>query len=177
MTLRRCYNNVDNGVPRPVRDVELHMDIKRHHDLHPHSELYSARSKAAPGSEPDAINEDSDTTISDDDDDSGEDVGAAITVKRDGMAFHISQWPAMSDAYQSAFEALKASKKYDVLPIPAYDLDGEPIRPSHYRSQLRSALVELHCNVDCWNFPQVRQAPRQGHRDGKPHSHRWKPAG
>ncbi|EJD48094.1 hypothetical protein AURDEDRAFT_113298 [Auricularia subglabra TFB-10046 SS5] len=182
-------NNVDNGAPRPVRDVELHLGIKPHHDLHPHSQLYSARSKPAPGSEPvtcygfnsngsikfkhklftDAINEDNDTTISDDDDACGEDVGTAITIKRDGMAFHISQWLAMPDAHQSAFEKRARNMMSCLSPRTTWtaNLFGR-------RAIAHSSKARWSNSTSMWTAgtSPVRQVPRRGHRDGEPYSHR-----
>lgn len=59
----------------------------------------------------------------------------------------------MPPAYQTAFNDLKAAK-YDAVPIPAYDMDGEPILPACYRSELEGALVELHFSDEAWNFPE-----------------------
>ncbi len=53
-----------------------------------------------------------------------------------------------SDAAQEAIEELKG--KYYVVPIPAYDMHGDLIYPTYYRSRLEGALAVVRFNLTHW---------------------------
>jgi hypothetical protein len=41
---------------------------------------------------------------------------------------------------------------HDIVPIPAFDIDGEPIKPSLYDRYLKGAVVEVHFALTSWVF-------------------------
>lgn len=54
----------------------------------------------------------------------------------------IHNWPCSTDAAQSALPEMVDT--YRVVPVPAYEFDGGLMYPTHYKTMLVKALVELH---------------------------------
>jgi len=57
--------------------------------------------------------------------------------------FSLQNWPADSPKVQPYLEELKVANSYRPIPLPAYDLGGDLIRPGVYRDMLQGATVAI----------------------------------
>ncbi|KIO14778.1 hypothetical protein M404DRAFT_17638 [Pisolithus tinctorius Marx 270] len=64
--------------------------------------------------------------------------------------FSIENWPTFSDAARGGLDSIRQT--HQVIPIPAYDLEGKLIDPRFYRRYLEGAVVELHFNLSHWSI-------------------------
>lgn len=64
----------------------------------------------------------------------------------------IDKWPVSSDAAREELAEIRSSGALDVVPLPAYDVDGNLIRPQHYRDALLGATVEVHFTLTHWTI-------------------------
>lgn len=56
----------------------------------------------------------------------------------------------MNEDTKNAMNAVRDT--HDLLPLPAYDINGDPIRPSQYERYLKGAVVEAHIALTSWVF-------------------------
>ncbi|KIM59159.1 hypothetical protein SCLCIDRAFT_1217936, partial [Scleroderma citrinum Foug A] len=49
-------------------------------------------------------------------------------------------------------ELQELSATHCVIPVPAYDVKGNLIKPDTYRHSLEDAIVELHFNLTHWSI-------------------------
>jgi hypothetical protein len=47
----------------------------------------------------------------------------------------------------------------DIAPLPAFDINGDPLRPSQYERLLKGAIVEVHFALTSWDLGICRQKP------------------
>ncbi|KAJ8580386.1 hypothetical protein M405DRAFT_834417 [Rhizopogon salebrosus TDB-379] len=59
----------------------------------------------------------------------------------DPSDFDIHNWPVSSEAARHDLETMVETHR--VVPIPAYDADGNLIHPRNYRKMLRGAIVQV----------------------------------
>jgi hypothetical protein len=45
-----------------------------------------------------------------------------------------------------------AKLTHDIAPLPAFNINGDPIRPSQYKRLLKGAIVEVHFALTSWVF-------------------------
>jgi hypothetical protein len=64
--------------------------------------------------------------------------------------FRIEIWPVLHEAARAEIQEMHAT--HCVVPIPAYNLEGELIKPQSYRRTLEGALVELYFNLTHWSI-------------------------
>jgi len=60
----------------------------------------------------------------------------------------MNDWPLTHEETREELQALKATHR--VVPVPAYDVIGNLIKPSAYRQCLQDAIVEMHFNMAHW---------------------------
>ncbi|KAI6040515.1 hypothetical protein EDC04DRAFT_2894047 [Pisolithus marmoratus] len=66
----------------------------------------------------------------------------------ESSVFAIQNWPTFHDVAASALDAIKDT--HQVLPLPAYGMDGKLIEPQMYCCHLQGALVELYFALSHW---------------------------
>jgi hypothetical protein len=59
-----------------------------------------------------------------------------------GEDFDIHNWPVSSEAARHDLKTMVETHR--IVPIPAYDADGNLIHPQNYRKMLRGAIVGFH---------------------------------
>ncbi|KAI6152800.1 hypothetical protein EDD17DRAFT_1635375 [Pisolithus thermaeus] len=69
--------------------------------------------------------------------------------------FSLETWPLTKESNRAELLSLKSTHR--LLPVPAYDLDNDLIRPSAYRRSLQGALVEIHFTLSHWGIAAVRR--------------------
>jgi hypothetical protein len=65
--------------------------------------------------------------------------------------FHIANWPVFSPSAKKELESMLGT--HTVVPLPAYDAEGNLISPREYRSKLKGALVAMRFDLTHWAFP------------------------
>lgn len=73
--------------------------------------------------------------------------------------FTIEAWPVESEAARKELQAIKAAATHDIIPLPAYDVNGKLIRPQDYRHLLAGAVVEVHFTLTHWTIASRRGDP------------------
>ncbi|KAF8480565.1 hypothetical protein JB92DRAFT_2837643 [Gautieria morchelliformis] len=63
--------------------------------------------------------------------------------------FSFATW-LVTDAARDAMNAVKHT--HDFSPLPAFDVNGDPIVPSQYDRLLKGAVVEVHFALTSWVF-------------------------
>ena len=66
------------------------------------------------------------------------------------MEFILEQWPAHYDKARKAILKLETTEMHKLHPIPAYNIQGNLIRPLHYRVELEGALVRMDFSMNYW---------------------------
>ena len=64
--------------------------------------------------------------------------------------FSIENWPAFSDAARGGLDSIRQT--HQVIPIPAYDIEGKLIDPHFYCHHLEGAVTEIHFNLSHWSI-------------------------
>ncbi|KAJ8589092.1 hypothetical protein M405DRAFT_818618 [Rhizopogon salebrosus TDB-379] len=67
-----------------------------------------------------------------------------------GEDFDIHNWPVSSEAARHDLETMVETHR--VVPIPAYDVDGNLIHPQNYRKMLRGAIVQVDFHLTHWSI-------------------------
>ncbi|KAI6003100.1 hypothetical protein EDD15DRAFT_2467773 [Pisolithus albus] len=67
---------------------------------------------------------------------------------QDTTAFSIENWPVDDNETKTELENLKATHR--LIPLPAYDVEGNLIEPHAYQRSLQGALVKLYFNMSHW---------------------------
>ncbi|KAI6139058.1 hypothetical protein BKA82DRAFT_26472 [Pisolithus tinctorius] len=84
--------------------------------------------------EPHSANSESDNgyseTVADDPEGNNDDTASDIDSEADSGAFLIDNWPLTDDKVEPKLQELKAT--HNVIPIPAYDVEGKLIKPNAY---------------------------------------------
>lgn len=75
------------------------------------------------------------------------------TAASDPFSFEL--WPLTKERTRAELLGLKASHR--ILPLPAYDLAGDLIRPSAYRRSLQGAIVEVHFTLSHWGIAGAKR--------------------
>ncbi|KAF8529411.1 hypothetical protein JB92DRAFT_3139600 [Gautieria morchelliformis] len=63
--------------------------------------------------------------------------------------FSFATWP-VTDAAREAMNSVKHT--HDISPLPAFDINGDPIIPSQYDIFLKGAIVKVHFTLTSWVF-------------------------
>ena len=71
--------------------------------------------------------------------------------------FAMNDWPLTHEETREELQALKATHR--VVPVPAYDVIGNLIKPNAYRQSLQDAIVEMHFNMAHWAIAARRGKP------------------
>ncbi|KAJ8596073.1 hypothetical protein M405DRAFT_806162 [Rhizopogon salebrosus TDB-379] len=61
-----------------------------------------------------------------------------------------NNWPVSSEAARHDLETMVETHR--VVPIPAYDADGNFIHPQNYRKMLRGAIVQVDFHLTHWSI-------------------------
>ncbi|KAI6004719.1 hypothetical protein EDD15DRAFT_2359476 [Pisolithus albus] len=69
--------------------------------------------------------------------------------------FSFEKWPLTRERHRPQLLSLKATHR--LLPIPAYDVQGNLLKPSTYRRYLQGALVEIHFTLTHWGIAGVKK--------------------
>ncbi|KAI0633922.1 hypothetical protein C8Q77DRAFT_1036223, partial [Trametes polyzona] len=64
----------------------------------------------------------------------------------------LDHWPVSSDAARAELAAIKDAGQLDIVPLPAYNVEGNLIRPQDYRTALMGAIVEVHFTLTHWTI-------------------------
>ncbi|KIK11918.1 hypothetical protein PISMIDRAFT_78579, partial [Pisolithus microcarpus 441] len=70
-------------------------------------------------------------------------------------AFSMERWPLTKEKNRAELMALKSTHR--ILPVPAYDIAGDLIKPSAYRRSLQDAIVEIHFTMSHWGIAKTKQ--------------------
>ncbi|KAI5983548.1 hypothetical protein EDD15DRAFT_2202033 [Pisolithus albus] len=70
-------------------------------------------------------------------------------------AFTFQQWPLTRERHRAELLTLKSTHR--LLPVPAYDLEGNLLKPSTYRRYLQGALVEIHFTLSHWGIAGAKR--------------------
>ncbi|KAI5987722.1 hypothetical protein EDD15DRAFT_2372104 [Pisolithus albus] len=70
-------------------------------------------------------------------------------------AFSMERWPLTKEKNRAELIALKPTHR--ILPIPAYDVAGDLIKPSAYRRSLQDAIVEVHFTMSHWGIAKAKR--------------------
>jgi len=62
--------------------------------------------------------------------------------------FSIAKWPLTHEETRNELDELAAT--HCIVPVPAYDVKGDLIKPEAYRRSLEDAIVELHFGLTHW---------------------------
>ncbi|KAJ6621871.1 hypothetical protein B0H10DRAFT_2432140 [Mycena sp. CBHHK59/15] len=73
----------------------------------------------------------------------------------DPHAFQLRDWPVKSAAAQESLDGMDDTHR--VIPITAYDLDGDLIPPSAYVSALMGAVVRATFTMSHWNIARDKR--------------------
>ena len=70
----------------------------------------------------------------------------------------LATWPVCSDEAREALEAMVADEEHnwEVVPIPAYDIKGNPIAPDDYEAKLKGSVALITVNI-CHQYFRARQ--------------------
>ncbi|KAI6024018.1 hypothetical protein BKA83DRAFT_4125412 [Pisolithus microcarpus] len=69
--------------------------------------------------------------------------------------YSFKQWPLTRERHDAQLLSLKST--HWLLPTPAYNVEGNLLKPSTYRHYLQSALVEIHFTLSHWGIAEVKQ--------------------
>ncbi|KIK19870.1 hypothetical protein PISMIDRAFT_43628, partial [Pisolithus microcarpus 441] len=64
--------------------------------------------------------------------------------------YSFKQWPLTRERHDAQLLSLKST--HWLLPTPAYNVEGNLLKPSTYRHYLQSALVEIHFTLSHWGI-------------------------
>ncbi|KAI5990489.1 hypothetical protein EDD15DRAFT_2198069 [Pisolithus albus] len=70
-------------------------------------------------------------------------------------AFTFEQWPLTQERHCAELLTLKST--HHLLPVPAYDLEGNLLKTSTYCRNLQGALVEIHFTLSHWGIAGVKR--------------------
>ncbi|KAI6017994.1 hypothetical protein BKA83DRAFT_4127944 [Pisolithus microcarpus] len=70
-------------------------------------------------------------------------------------AFSMECWPLTKEKTHTELVALKSTHR--ILPLPAYDLARDLIKPSAYHHCLQDAIVEIHFTMSCWGIAKTKR--------------------
>jgi len=62
--------------------------------------------------------------------------------------FTTAKWPVTHEETRVELDQISATHR--IVPIPAYDVKGDLIKPEVYRQSLEDAIVELHFGLTHW---------------------------
>jgi len=71
--------------------------------------------------------------------------------------FTTAKWPVTHEETRVELEQIAATHR--IVPIPAYDIKGDLIKPEAYRRSLEDAIVELHFGLTHWAIAGRKAAP------------------
>jgi len=71
--------------------------------------------------------------------------------------FHIANWPVYSPSARKELELMRHT--HAVVPLPAYDFDGNLITPLEYRNKLKGAVAVVRFDLLHWAFPAREGRP------------------
>ena len=63
----------------------------------------------------------------------------------------MANWPVSSPSAKKELASMQGT--HNVVPLPAYDSEGNLISPREYRSKLKGALVVMRFDLTHWSFP------------------------
>lgn len=69
--------------------------------------------------------------------------------------YSFERWPLTRERHRA--ELLKLKNTHRILPIPAYDLANDLLKPSTYRRYLQGALVEIHFSLTHWGIAGIKR--------------------
>lgn len=69
--------------------------------------------------------------------------------------FSFERWPLTRERHRA--DLLNLKNTHRILPIPAYDLANDLLKPSTYRRYLQGALVEIHFSLSHWGIAGVKR--------------------
>ncbi|KAI6025247.1 hypothetical protein PISMIDRAFT_102069 [Pisolithus microcarpus 441] len=70
-------------------------------------------------------------------------------------AFSLELWPLTKEKNRAELLALKNT--HHIVPLPAYDLSNDIIRPASYRRILQGAIVEVHFTLSHWAIATAKR--------------------
>ncbi|KAI6008577.1 hypothetical protein EDC04DRAFT_2907011 [Pisolithus marmoratus] len=82
----------------------------------------------------------------------GDDVPMAAPPATDPFSFEL--WPLTKERNHGELLALKST--HHILPLPAYDMLGDLIKPSAYRCSLQGAIIEIHFTLSHWAIASTK---------------------
>lgn len=85
----------------------------------------------------------------------GGDDGVGESVEDKGAGIKMEDWPLTKEKNRA--ELLALSSTHRILPLPAYDLAGNLIRPAAYRRCLQGAIVEVHFTLSHWGIAKAKR--------------------
>lgn len=77
--------------------------------------------------------------------------------------FTLEGWPRDNDDITKELEEMKNTHRAN--PIPAFDTDGQLIRPCDYEAQLREALVVVRFTLSHWSIGKPKDQPAKPETD------------
>ena len=69
----------------------------------------------------------------------------------------MENWPLTDKSTQDELEDLRAT--HHIVPVPAYNIQGNLVKPAAYRHTLENALVELHFMLSHWAIAGKKGQP------------------
>ncbi|KAI5997162.1 hypothetical protein EDD15DRAFT_2364660 [Pisolithus albus] len=85
----------------------------------------------------------------------GSDDGDQNSEKDDEAGIKMQDWPLTKEKNRA--ELLALSSTHRILPLPAYDVAGNLIRPAAYRRCLQGAVVEVHFTLTHWGIAKAKR--------------------
>lgn len=69
----------------------------------------------------------------------------------------MANWPVFSPSARKELESMQGT--HCVIPLPAYDIDGNLISPREYRAKLKGALVVMRFDLTHWTISAKQGRP------------------
>ncbi|KAI6016974.1 hypothetical protein BKA83DRAFT_4497514 [Pisolithus microcarpus] len=79
----------------------------------------------------------------------------SVTPTTSTDAFSFEAWPLTKEKNRAELLALKTMHR--IVPLPAYDLANDLIRPGGYRRLLQGAVVEVHFTLSHWGIATAKR--------------------
>ena len=71
----------------------------------------------------------------------------------------MAKWPTINRAAKVGKAELLNAKTHELIPVPAYDLQGNLIRPEDYKSVLPGSVVRVGFRLTHWHIKERRNDP------------------
>lgn len=80
-----------------------------------------------------------------------------LTVGIPSDVYALAGWPIVNAEAEDARQEMLQGKTHEVVPLPAYDIKGNLIKPEKYRVALAGALARICFTMAHWYIPSAKE--------------------